>query len=38
VEAVGKVAFYEEEGYPYLYLALSSLEVKSKRGAEFVSQ
>jgi zinc transport system permease protein len=38
VEAVGKVAFYEEEGYPYLYLALSSLEVKRQRGAEFVSQ
>jgi zinc transport system permease protein len=37
VEAVGQLAAYEEEGFPYLYLALSSLEVKSKRGAEFVS-
>jgi zinc transport system permease protein len=38
VEAVGKLAAYEEEGYPYLYLALVSLEVKNKRGSEFVSQ
>ncbi|GHV84929.1 hypothetical protein AGMMS50230_05370 [Spirochaetia bacterium] len=38
VEAVGTLAYYEEEDYPYLYLALSSLEVKRQRGAEFVSQ
>ena len=38
VEAVGTLLYYEEEGYPYLYLALSSLEVKRPRGAEFVSQ
>ncbi|MDR0599361.1 MAG: metal ABC transporter permease [Treponema sp.] len=38
VEAVGTLAYYEEEGYPYLYLALASLKTKSKRGAEFVSQ
>jgi zinc transport system permease protein len=38
VAAEGTLSVYEEEGYPYLYLALSSLEVRSKRGAEFVSQ
>ncbi|MDR1143205.1 MAG: metal ABC transporter permease [Spirochaetaceae bacterium] len=38
VEAVGQLAAYEEEGFPYLYLALSSLKVKNKRGAEYVSQ
>ncbi|MDR2618132.1 MAG: hypothetical protein LBC62_04595 [Treponema sp.] len=38
VEAVGVLKSYEEEGYSYLYLALSSLEVKTQRGAEFVAQ
>jgi zinc transport system permease protein len=38
VEAAGQLSAYEEEGFPYLYLALSSLEVKNKRGAEYVSQ
>ncbi|MDR2073160.1 MAG: metal ABC transporter permease [Spirochaetaceae bacterium] len=38
VEAVGTLAFYEEEGYPYLYLALDSLKVKQTRGKVFVSQ
>jgi uncharacterized membrane protein YcgQ (UPF0703/DUF1980 family) len=38
VEAVGVLKSYEEEGYSYLYLALSNLEVKAQRGAEFVSQ
>jgi uncharacterized membrane protein YcgQ (UPF0703/DUF1980 family) len=38
VEAVGVLSNYEEDGYPFLYLALSSLTVKQERGAEFVSQ
>jgi hypothetical protein len=38
VEAVGVLKTYEEDGYPYLYLALSSLQVLDQRGAEFVSQ
>ncbi|GHU12707.1 hypothetical protein FACS1894161_1510 [Spirochaetia bacterium] len=38
VEAQGELAYYEEDGYPYLYIALDSLTVKQKRGAEFVSQ
>jgi hypothetical protein len=38
VEAVGILENYEEDGYPYLYLRLSSLTVKQERGAEFVSQ
>jgi hypothetical protein len=38
VEAVGVLATYEEDGYPYLYLALSSLTVLDERGAEFVTQ
>ncbi|MDR3342313.1 MAG: hypothetical protein LBT14_05905 [Treponema sp.] len=38
VEVVGVLDSYEEEGYPYLYLSLSSLTVKEDRGAEFVSQ
>ena len=36
VEAVGVLDSYEEDGYPYLYLALESLEVKEERGAETV--
>jgi hypothetical protein len=38
VEAVGVLKSYEEDGYPYLYLALSSLQVMEERGAEFVTQ
>jgi uncharacterized membrane protein YcgQ (UPF0703/DUF1980 family) len=38
VEAMGVLKSYEEDGYPYLYLALSSLIIKDERGAEFVSQ
>jgi uncharacterized membrane protein YcgQ (UPF0703/DUF1980 family) len=38
VEAVGVLKTYEEDGYPYLYLALSELNVLDKRGAEFVTQ
>jgi zinc transport system permease protein len=38
VEAVGKLDYYEEDGYPYLYIALSSLKVLDERGAEFVTQ
>ncbi|MFP3090675.1 hypothetical protein LQZ21_10150 [Treponema sp. TIM-1] len=38
VEAVGKLQYYEEDGYPYLYLSLNSLALKKNRGAEFVSQ
>jgi zinc transport system permease protein len=38
VEASGVLRTYEEDGYPYLYLALSSLDVLDARGAEFVTQ
>ncbi|MDR2052174.1 MAG: hypothetical protein LBP80_02060 [Treponema sp.] len=38
VEAVGVLKSYEEDGYPYLYLALSSLQVLDRRGVEFVTQ
>jgi zinc transport system permease protein len=38
VEAVGVLKTYEEDGYPYLYIALSSLNVLDKRGEEFVTQ
>jgi zinc transport system permease protein len=38
VEAVGTLKSYEEEGYPYLYLSLSSLRTLEERGAEFVIQ
>jgi uncharacterized membrane protein YcgQ (UPF0703/DUF1980 family) len=38
VEAVGVLKSYEEDGFPYLYLSLSSLNVQEERGAEFVSQ
>ncbi|MDR1131141.1 MAG: hypothetical protein LBL15_01835 [Oscillospiraceae bacterium] len=38
VEAVGILEEYEEEGYKYLRLALSSLTVLPARGAEYVSQ
>jgi uncharacterized membrane protein YcgQ (UPF0703/DUF1980 family) len=38
VEAAGILKTYEEDGYPYLYLALSELNVLDKRGAEYVTQ
>jgi hypothetical protein len=38
VEAVGTLKSYEEDGYPYLYISLSSLSIKETRGTEFVSQ
>ncbi|MDR2758149.1 MAG: hypothetical protein LBB78_02075 [Spirochaetaceae bacterium] len=38
VEAVGNLQSYDEDGYPYLYLALTSLTVKKTRGSEFVTQ
>lgn len=38
VEISGKLNYYDEDGYPYLYIALDSLKVKDERGAEFVSQ
>ncbi|MDR2808205.1 MAG: metal ABC transporter permease [Spirochaetaceae bacterium] len=38
VEAVGELSAYQEDGYSYLYLALSSLKILESRGAEFVSQ
>jgi len=38
VEAAGVLKKYEEDGIQYLYLALSSLKVQDKRGAEFVTQ
>jgi zinc transport system permease protein len=38
VEALGKLKYYEEDGYPYLYIALSSLRVLEERGAEFITQ
>jgi zinc transport system permease protein len=38
VEAVGTLSTYEEDGYPYVYISLSSLKVLDKRGAEYVTQ
>jgi zinc transport system permease protein len=38
VEAVGTLKTYLEDGYPYLYLSLSSLRALDTRGAEFVTQ
>ncbi|GHV19949.1 hypothetical protein FACS189494_02740 [Spirochaetia bacterium] len=38
VLAAGVLKTYEEDGYPYLYLALSQLNVLDKRGAEYVTQ
>jgi zinc transport system permease protein len=38
VEATGILQTYEEDDYPYLYLALSNLSVLDVRGAEFVTQ
>ncbi|MDR3138738.1 MAG: hypothetical protein LBT95_03580 [Treponema sp.] len=38
VEAAGVLGTYEEDGYPYLCIALASLKVLDERGAEFVTQ
>jgi zinc transport system permease protein len=38
VEAVGQLKSYVEDDYPYLYIALTSLNVLDERGAEFVTQ
>jgi zinc transport system permease protein len=38
VEATGVLKIYEEDDYPYLYLALRELRVLDRRGAEFVTQ
>jgi uncharacterized membrane protein YcgQ (UPF0703/DUF1980 family) len=38
VEAVGVFGSYEEDGYPYYCLSLSSLKVLDERGQEFVLQ
>jgi uncharacterized membrane protein YcgQ (UPF0703/DUF1980 family) len=38
VEAVGVLDSYDEDGYPYIYLALESLTVKDERGKETVAQ
>jgi uncharacterized membrane protein YcgQ (UPF0703/DUF1980 family) len=37
VEVLGKLDFYEEDGYKYLRINLSSLTVLCERGAEYVS-
>jgi uncharacterized membrane protein YcgQ (UPF0703/DUF1980 family) len=36
VEAVGVLDSYEEDGYPYLYIALETLNVLDERGVERV--
>jgi uncharacterized membrane protein YcgQ (UPF0703/DUF1980 family) len=38
VEAIGVLKQYKENGAQYLYIALSTLNVLNKRGAEFVTQ
>jgi uncharacterized membrane protein YcgQ (UPF0703/DUF1980 family) len=38
VEASGVLKTYEEDGYPYLYIALSSIKTLDRRGAEYVTQ
>ena len=38
VEAQGVLRSYEEDGFLYLYLALSELRALDKRGAEYVTQ
>jgi uncharacterized membrane protein YcgQ (UPF0703/DUF1980 family) len=38
VEATGRLKSYVEDDYPYLYIALTSLNVLDERGAEFVTQ
>jgi hypothetical protein len=37
VEAIGTLKAYEEDGYPYLYIDLTSLTILEERGAEFVT-
>jgi zinc transport system permease protein len=38
VQATGTLQRYEEEGAPYLYIALTELKKLDKRGAEYVTQ
>ncbi|MDR3267391.1 MAG: hypothetical protein LBT24_07480 [Tannerella sp.] len=38
VEVIGALSTYEEDGFPYLYIALTSLTVLDERGAEYVTQ
>jgi uncharacterized membrane protein YcgQ (UPF0703/DUF1980 family) len=38
VQVVGVLGAYEEDGYPYICIGLSSLEVLETRGQEFVTQ
>ena len=38
VEVVGVLEEYEENGFKYLRLSVSSLKILTKRGAEYVSQ
>jgi hypothetical protein len=38
VEATGVLSTYVEDDYPFLYLALSDLNVLEERGADFVTQ
>jgi hypothetical protein len=38
VEAIGVLGAYEEDGYPYICINLSSLKVLENRGKEFVTQ
>jgi zinc transport system permease protein len=38
VEATGVLKTYEEDGSPYLYIALTSLTTLDKKGAEYVTQ
>jgi uncharacterized membrane protein YcgQ (UPF0703/DUF1980 family) len=38
VEAIGELKTYEDGYYEFLYLDLTSLNVLSKRGAEYVNQ
>ncbi|MDR1218713.1 MAG: metal ABC transporter permease [Treponema sp.] len=38
VEATGVLKSYEEDGFPYLYIALTNLTLPDTRGAEFVTQ
>ncbi|MDR1957102.1 MAG: hypothetical protein LBQ30_09650 [Treponema sp.] len=38
VEAIGVLGSYEEDGYPYICINLSSLKTLETRGQEFVTQ
>jgi uncharacterized membrane protein YcgQ (UPF0703/DUF1980 family) len=38
VEVIGVLGAYEEDGYPYICINLSSLKVLETRGQEFVTQ